>query len=68
LEGYALKPIENLGELVEDANAVILITEKDGNITLTFSQNIGELEVLDILSLVTSEFYLVASDNEGKLH
>jgi Ni2+-binding GTPase involved in maturation of urease and hydrogenase len=68
LEGYALKPIENLGELVKDANAVILITEKDGNITLTFSQNIGELEVLDILSLVTSEFYLVASDNEGKLH
>lgn len=68
MEGYALKPIENLGELVKDANAVILITEKDGNITLTFSQNIGELEVLDILSLVTSEFYLVASDNEGKLH
>lgn len=58
----------NLADVINGADSVIVITEKEGNVVLTFSQNISELEVLDILALVTSEFYLVASDNEGKLH
>lgn len=68
MEGYTLKEETNLADVINGADSVIVITEKDGNVVLTFSQNISELEVLDILSLVTSEFYLVASENEGKLH
>lgn len=68
MEGYTLKEETNLADVINGADSVIVITEKDGNVVLTFSQNISELEVLDILSLVTSEFYLVASDNEGTIH
>lgn len=63
-----MKEETNLADVINGADSVIVITEKEGNVVLTFSQNISELEVLDILSLVTSEFYLIASENDGKLH
>lgn len=62
-----MKEETNLADVINGADSVIVITEKEGNVVLTFSQNISELEVLDILSLVTSEFYLIASENDGKL-
>jgi len=55
----------NLETVLKDANSVVIITEKEGEVHLSFSQNMDEMEVLDILTLVTSEFYNIA--DEGKV-
>ena len=50
---------------MKDIDNVIIITEKDGVVRLSFNQEMDEMEVLDILALVTSEFYNIA--DEGKV-
>ena len=50
--------------MLKDANNVILITEKEGAIHLSFSQQLSEMEVLDILSIVTSRFYEIADEGD----
>jgi hypothetical protein len=68
LEGYTLREVTNLADVIKDAEAVIVIVQKGEEVTLTFSENIGELEVLDILASVTSNFYNVASEGDKNLH
>lgn len=65
MEGYTLKDETNLETVLRDAESMILITEKNGEVHLSFSQELSEMEVLDILALVTSEFYNIA--DEGKV-
>ena len=55
----------NLDTVMKDIDNVIIITEKDGVVRLSFNQEMDEMEVLDILALVTSEFYNIA--DEGKV-
>lgn len=63
-----MKEKTTLAKIVKEADAVVVIAQKGEDVSLTFSPNLTELEVLDMLSLVTSEFYLVASEDDGKIH
>ena len=65
MEGYTLIKETNLEAVLEDAEALIIITEKNGEVHLNFNQELTEMEVLDMLALVTSEFYNIA--DEGKV-
>lgn len=71
MEGYTLnaREIDSLETVLKDADAVVVITEKAGAIHLSFSQSLGELEVLDLLATVTSKFYEIAEeDGNTNLH
>ncbi len=71
MEGYTLneREIDNLETVLKDADNIIVITEKAGAIHLSFSQSLGELEVLDLLATVTSKFYEIAEeDGNTNLH
>lgn len=57
-----------LDEVLEDADSVIVITETDGVVHLSFSQHLTEMETLDILALVTSKFYEIANEDSGNFH
>ena len=65
MEGYTLIKETNLEAVLKDAEALIIITEKNGEVHLNFNQELTEMEVLDMLALVTSEFYNIA--DEGKV-
>ena len=58
------RELDELETVLKDANNVILITEKEGAIHLSFSQQQSEMEVLDILSIVTSRFYEIADEGD----
>lgn len=60
-----MKDEVDLDTVLKDAEALIIITEKEGAVSLTFSQNMDEMEVLDLLAFITSEFYQIA--DEGKV-
>ena len=63
------REIDALETVLKDADNVILITEKEGAIHLSFSQQLTEMEVLDILSVVTSKFYEIAEEGDSpKFH
>jgi len=66
LEGNTLtkRELDKLEAVLKDAENVILITEKDGDVHLSFSQRLTEMEVLDILALVTSKFYEIADEGD----
>jgi hypothetical protein len=68
LEGYALKEKVDLDTVVKDADSLIIITEKEGEVSLTFSQNMDEMEVLDLLAFITSEFYQIADEGRVTKH
>jgi hypothetical protein len=68
LEGYALKEEVDLDTVVKDADSLIVITEKEGEVSLTFSQNMDEMEVLDLLAFITSEFYQIADEGRVTKH
>ena len=55
----------NLADALEGAESIILITEKDGEVHLTFNQELSQMEVLDMLALVTSSFYEVADEGDS---
>ena len=71
MEGYTLnaRELDNLDAVLKDADNIIVITEKAGEVHLSFSQTLSELEVLDLLATVTSKFYEIAEeDGNTNLH
>ena len=52
------RELDKLETILKDADNVIAIIEKDGEVHLSFSQQLSEMEVLDILALVTSKFVI----------
>lgn len=60
--------ITNLETVIDGAESVIIITEKDGEVHLSFNQELDQMEVLDLLALVTSQFYEVADDGGNSIH
>ena len=59
----------NLEAVLEGAESIIVITEKDGEVHLSFNQELSQMEVLDMLALVTSNFYEVAEeDGSNPIH
>lgn len=58
------RELDKLEAVLKGAENVILITEKDGDVHLSFSQQLTEMEVLDILALVTSKFYEIADEGD----
>ena len=58
----------NLDTVLNEAESLIIITEKEGTVRLSFSQNMDEMAVLDILTLVTSEFYEIADEGDTTKH
>ena len=68
MEGYTLIEEINLDTVLDGADSIIIITEKEGVVRLTFNQELDEMEVLDILALVTSEFYNIADEGRVTKH
>lgn len=63
-----MKEEVDLDTVLKDAEALIIITEKEGAVSLTFSQNMDEMEVLDLLAFITSEFYQIADEGRVQKH
>jgi len=60
--------ISDLDTVLDGAEHVIIITEKDGEIRLCFNQELDQMEVLDMLALVTSKFYEIADEGDNSIH
>ena len=58
----------NLDTVLKDVDNMIIITEKEGVVRLSFNQELDEMGVLDILALVTSEFYNIADEGNVTKH
>lgn len=61
------KELEVLEALLMDAEKIILITEEDGEVHLSFSQSLSEMETLDILTMVTARFYEIADEGDSQI-
>tara|TARA_R110000782_G_scaffold69277_2_gene139422 strand:- start:1461 stop:1655 length:195 start_codon:yes stop_codon:yes gene_type:complete len=59
--------LENMESVLDGAENVIVITEKKGEVTLNYNHEMSQMEVLDILALVTSQFYEFADEDDNNL-
>ena len=59
------RELDNLEAELKDADNIIVITETLGEVHLSFSQKLSEMEVLDILATVTSKFYEIADEGDS---
>lgn len=63
------RELKELATVVDGADCAIIITEKDGVVSLGFSQHLNDMEVLDLLAVVTSTFYDIAEeDGSNSVH
>lgn len=62
------RELDRLETVLKEAENLILITEKAGEVHLSFSQHLSEMQVLDILALVTSKFYEIADEGDQSIH
>ena len=53
---------KDLSEILETAESMIVISMGGDEMYLSFSDNLSEMEVLDILSITTNSFYEVAEE------
>ena len=54
---------KNLSEILESAESMIVISMENDEMYLSFSDNLSEMEVLDILAITTNSFYEVAEED-----
>ena len=54
---------KDLSEILESAESMIVISTEGNEMFLSFSDNLSEMEVLDILSITTNSFYEVAEED-----
>ena len=59
------RELDRLEAVLKDADNTIVITETKGEVHLSFSQSLSEMEVLDILATVTSKFYEIADEGDS---
>lgn len=57
-----------LTSIADEADSAVLITEQNGDVHLSYSKDLSEMEVLDLLSLVTSKFYEIADEGDSQIH
>ena len=57
-----------LAKLIANADDILVITREDNNVFLSYSADLSEMEVLDMLALVTSEFYNIADEGNSNIH
>jgi len=62
------RELRKLETIFKDADSVISIIEKEGVVHLSFSQHLSEMEVLDMLAIVTSKFYEIADEGDSSIH
>lgn len=53
-------------QLVQDADHVIVITIHGGELALSFSDGLDQMQVLDYLSFATAEMYLTADEGTSR--
>ena len=58
------RELDSMEAVLKDADNIIVITETRGEVHLSFSQKLSEMEVLDILATVTSKFYEIADEGD----
>ena len=65
MEGNTLKRANDKEfiEILEKAESMVVISMEAGEMYLSFSDNLSEMEVLDILSITTNSFYEVAEED-----
>jgi hypothetical protein len=65
MEGNTLKRANDKEflEILENAESMVVISMEAGEMYLSFSDNLSEMEVLDILSITTNSFYEVAEED-----
>jgi predicted GTPase len=51
-------------EMMDEADSIIVIVERGERLEMAFTQNLTEMEVLDILAFTTAQFYEVAEGEE----
>jgi len=68
MEGYSLIDLTDMATVLEGAESVIVITENEGEVILNYSHDLNQMEVLDLLALVTSQFYEIADEGDTPLH
>jgi predicted GTPase len=51
-------------EMMDEADSIIVIVERGERLEMAFTQNLTEMEVLDILAFTTTQFYEVAEGEE----
>ena len=68
MEGYSLIDLTDMAAVLEGAESVIVITENEGEVILNYSHDLNQMEVLDLLALVTSQFYEIADEGDTPLH
>lgn len=54
---------KDLSQILESAESMIVISMENDEMYLSFSDNLSEMEVLDILSITTNSFYEVAEED-----
>lgn len=57
-----------LAKLIANADDILVITKEGDDVFLSYSADLSEMEVLDMLALVTSEFYNVADEGNTNIH
>jgi hypothetical protein len=62
------KELEKLATVLDGAESIIVITETKGEVALTYSQDMNDMEVLDLLAMVTSGFYEIAEEGDSPIH
>jgi predicted GTPase len=50
--------------MMDEADSIIVIVERGERLEMAFTQNLTEMEVLDILAFTTAQFYEVAEGEE----
>jgi hypothetical protein len=54
---------KDLSQILESAESMIVISMENDEMYLSFSDNLSEMEVLDILAITTNSFYEVAEED-----
>jgi hypothetical protein len=54
---------KDLSQILESAESMIVISMESDEMYLSFSDNLSEMEVLDILAITTNSFYEVAEED-----
>ena len=57
-----------LTSIADEADSAVLITEQNGDVHLSYSKDLSEMEVLDLLALVTSKFYEIADEGDSQIN
>lgn len=63
-----LVDVESIQKLIKEADSLVIVSVSDGSVYLSYSEDLDDMQTLDLMAYVTAQLYEAAEEGPSHPH